>query len=89
MCLHAALAEAMFRRSQGASTALAAMQSIVESKDAEIAQLRDQMEQAVDNEKARWASTFTALVSSVKEPFQSLQTVCIPLAMHGHTRMLH
>lgn len=51
------------------------MQQVVEGKDAQIADLHQQLDTAVSAEKARWASTFNALVASVKEPVQSLQQV--------------
>ena len=51
------------------------MQQAIASKDAELISMRMHCEEAVRVEKARWAATFNALVSSVREPFQSLQEV--------------
>lgn len=52
------------------------MQQVLLAKDEEIVELQAKVKQAVDAEKARWASTFTALVASCKEPFRKLQSVC-------------
>ncbi|KAK9812314.1 hypothetical protein WJX73_001556 [Symbiochloris irregularis] len=72
-----ALAQPATDHTQGMATAMAALQQVVDGKDAEIADLKAdlkaQVESAVEAEKARWASTFNALVTSVKEPFQRLQ----------------
>ena len=51
------------------------MQQMIGSRDEEIVHLKGQVQQAVDAEKARWAATFSALVSAIKQPFQSLQLV--------------
>ena len=70
---------------QGAATALAAMHRVVQAKDAEIAELKERLETAVQAEKARWASTFNALVTSVREPFHTLQhvsSVAVQLVQH-------
>lgn len=61
------------REAQGPTATLAVMQDMLDSRDAEIGQLRSQLVQAVSAEKERWAATFHSLVATMRPPVQALQ----------------